>query len=238
MVGYGENKGIIPRVTDEIFARIHAREQDPNNKIQHEVKLQMLQIYNEKVQDLLVKKTNKPKEDLAIREGKNGVYVEGANEVPVSSYDEINAQIELGTSNRAIGATNMNATSSRAHTVSAIKFIQKFFGEDGTPLNKRESSINLIDLAGSERAGSTGATGDRLAEGAKINQSLSVLGKVIGALATSAGNKKVVIPYRESKLTYLLKPFLGGNSKTAMIAALSPASINYDETLSTLRYAN
>lgn len=93
-------------------------------------------------------------------------------------------------------------------------------------------------MAGSERAGSTGATGDRLAEGAKINQSLSVLGKVIGALAQAGQGKKTVVPYRESKLTYLLKPFLGGNAKTAMVAALSPASINYDETLSTLRYAN
>ena len=132
----------------------------------------------------------------------------------------------------------MNATSSRAHTVSNITFTQKFFDDDGTPLNKRVSSINLIDLAGSERASGTGATGDRLAEGAKINQSLSVLGKVIGALAKAGQGSKIVIPYRESKLTYLLKPFLGGNARTAMIAALSPASINYDETLSTLRYAN
>lgn len=89
--------------------------------------------------------------------------------MPVSSYEEIQNQIDMGTSNRAIGQTNMNATSSRAHTVSQVTFTQKFFDEDGTPLNKRVSSINLIDLAGSERAGSTGATGTRLAEGAKIN---------------------------------------------------------------------
>ena len=95
-------------------------------------------------------------------------------------------------------------------------------------------------MAGSERAGSTGATGDRLAEGAKINASLSILGKVISALAKNAGaskKDKVMVPYRESKLTYLLKNALGGNTKTSMIAALSPASVNYDETLSTLRYA-
>jgi kinesin family member 1 len=95
----------------------------------------------------------------------------------------------------------------------------------------------LIDLAGSERAGSTGATGDRLAEGANINKSLMILGKVISALAKNASGAKMVVPYRESKLTHLLKPFLGGNAKTSMIAALSPASINYDETLGTLRYA-
>jgi hypothetical protein len=92
-------------------------------------------------------------------------------------------------------------------------------------------------LAGSERAGSTGATGERLAEGANINKSLMILGKVISTLAKNSSGGKAVVPYRESKLTYLLKPFLGGNAKTAMIAALSPASINYDETLSTLRYA-
>ena len=95
----------------------------------------------------------------------------------------------------------------------------------------------MIDLAGSERAGSTGATGDRLAEGANINKSLMILGKVISALAKNASGAKMVVPYRESKLTHLLKPFLGGNAKTSMIAALSPASINYDETLGTLRYA-
>lgn len=102
------------------------------------------------------------------------------------------------------------------------------------------SSINLIDLAGSERASGTGATGDRLKEGANINKSLTMLGQVISALAKIAGGKggkDMVVPYRNSKLTHILKPFLGGNAKTSMIAALSPASINYDETLSTLRYA-
>jgi hypothetical protein len=135
----------------------------------------------------------------------------------------------------------MNATSSRAHTVTTINFTQKFIDKDsGKQLNTKTSDINLIDLAGSERAGSTGATGDRLAEGAKINASLSILGKVISALAKNAGlpkAQKVMVPYRESKLTYLLKNALGGNTKTSMIAALSPASVNYDETLSTLRYA-
>lgn len=134
----------------------------------------------------------------------------------------------------------MNATSSRAHTVTQIVFKQKFFNEDGTPERELVSNINLIDLAGSERAGSTGATGDRLKEGANINKSLTMLGNVIRALAAKADGKaaNTVIPYRDSKLTYILKPFLGGNAKTSMVAALSPASINYDETLSTLRYAN
>ena len=134
----------------------------------------------------------------------------------------------------------MNATSSRAHTVNRIIFKQRFINkETGKPERELVSNINFIDLAGSERAESTGATGDRLKEGANINKSLSILGRVIGVLAKKAENKnnKEQVPYRESKLTMILKPFLGGNARTSMVAALSPASINYDETLSTLRYA-
>mmetsp|Transcript_18369 Transcript_18369/g.18344 ORF Transcript_18369/g.18344 Transcript_18369/m.18344 type:complete len:877 (+) Transcript_18369:699-3329(+) len=136
----------------------------------------------------------------------------------------------------------MNATSSRAHTVLTISFTQ-IFHEEGTgkPLTRKQSDINLVDLAGSERASKTGATGDRLQEGSSINQSLSCLGKVITALAKkSAGGaaRGEVIPYRESKLTRILQNALGGNSKTTMIAAISPATFNFEETLSTLRYAD
>ena len=136
----------------------------------------------------------------------------------------------------------MNATRSRAHTVVQIRFTQKSFDmETGKADRELQSNINLVDLAGSERAGSTGAEGDRLAEGANINKSLMILGKVIKSLADKMSGKKgasqIVIPYRESKLTFILKPFLGGNARTSMVAALSPASVNYDETLSTLRYA-
>jgi kinesin family protein 1 len=134
----------------------------------------------------------------------------------------------------------MNATSSRAHTVVQIRFTQKELNADKSVKKNLTSNINLIDLAGSERSSSTGATGDRLAEGNAINQSLSALGLVIKALADKAAGKaakNAVVPYRSSKLTYILKPFLGGNAKTAMVAALSPASVNYDETLGTLRYA-
>ena len=119
--------------------------------------------------------------------------------------------------------------------------IQSYMQDQSRPPERElVSSINLIDLAGSERAAGTGATGDRLKEGANINKSLTMLGQVISALAKAAnagGKSKEVVPYRNSKLTYILKPFLGGNAKTSMVAALSPASINYDETLSTLRYA-
>jgi hypothetical protein len=172
---------------------------------------------------------------------KKGVYVQDAKFVPVSSYEEIAASVDMGTNNRTIAATDMNATSSRAHTVVQIRFTQKQFNmETGKPERELQSNINLIDLAGSERAKKTNASGDRLAEGSNINKSLMILGKVIKALADKAGGmskKSDVVPYRESKLTFILKPFLGGNAKTSMVAALSPASDNYVETLSTLRYA-
>ena len=132
----------------------------------------------------------------------------------------------------------MNETSSRAHTIVSIMFQQKSPNEAGQMMTK-SSQIALVDLAGSERADSTGATGERLKEGSAINQSLSVLGNCIKALADASENKKrIMVPFRDSKLTMLLKNALGGNSKTIMIAALSPAGINHDETLSTLRFAD
>jgi hypothetical protein len=201
----------------------------------------MIEIYNEVIQDLLVKTSERPKGGLDVKEHpKLGVTVFGMSTVPVSSYKEIEKWIDVGTSNRTVGATNMNATSSRAHTVTTITFTQRFMDKvKGIPTSEKMSCINLVDLAGSERAGSTGATGDRLKEGSNINKSLSVLGKCIKILAEKAttGNKTAVVPYRESKLTFILKNALGGNSKTTMIAALSPASVNFDETLGTLRYA-
>lgn len=147
--------------------------------------------------------------------------------------------MEEGYRNRSIGATQMNATSSRAHTVITIEFKQKEYGEGGKCAEKF-SVINLVDLAGSEKAGQTGATGDRLKEGCAINKSLTVLGQCISILADKAMGKQkgTVVPYRDSALTRILQNALGGNSKTIMICALSPASINYDETLSTLRYAD
>ena len=239
IVGYPGNLGIIPRSCTEIFRRVDERENNPDNSVKHEIVLSMIEIYNEKVHDLLSPPASRPKDGLNIRmHPKIGVYVEGVNKVPVASYEEIEMQIEEGTKNRTIGSTNMNATSSRAHTVTTIGFKQIFLDKaTGKKTNEKMSDINLIDLAGSERAGSTGATGDRLKEGANINKSLMILGKVISALAKKAEGKAAAPPFRESKLTFLLQNALGGNTKTSMIAALSPANINHDETLSTLRYA-
>ena len=234
MVGYGPNKGIVPITCDELFKIIESS----TTETKYQVTFSMLEIYNELVHDLLTKVN--PKGGLAVRQNPKigAFYVEGLKCVAVGSYKEIEQRTEEGTANRTVACTQMNATSSRAHTVVTIQFDQIKKNDLGQE-TKTSSVINLIDLAGSERADSTGATGDRLKEGANINKSLSALGNVISALADQAtGKKKIVVPYRDSVLTKLLQNALGGNSKTIMIAALSPADINYDETLGTLRYAD
>ena len=236
MVGYGANKGIVPISCDEIFSRIS---QNNDNDKKYEVQVSMLEIYNEKVQDLLIDPNKRPPGGLKIRQSTVlGVYVEGLTKYPVTSYEEIDRKMEEGYRNRTIGATLMNATSSRAHTIVMIDFRQ--LTQVGKKTTTKISMINLVDLAGSERLGSTGASGDRLKEGCNINKSLLILGNVINCLADKAIGKakNMLPPYRDSALTRILQNALGGNSKTVMICALSPASINYEETLSTLRYAD
>jgi kinesin family member 1 len=149
--------------------------------------------------------------------------------------------MDAGTKARTVAATNMNATSSRAHTIFQIVLTQTKVDAEAGKATDKVAIINLIDLAGSERQSGTGATGDRLKEGSAINLSLSSLGNCISALATNSSapdGKKVRVPYRDSVLTMLLQNSLGGNAKTIMIAAISPADVNHDETLSTLRYAD
>ena len=236
MVGYGANKGIVPISCEEIFKRI-SENKDPS--LHYEVEVSMLEIYNEKVQDLLVPINKRPPSGLKIRESKAlGVFVSDLTKYPVASYEEISNKMEEGYQNRTIGSTLMNNTSSRAHTIVTVEFKQ--VQAVGKTKSEKLSKINLVDLAGSERANSTGATGERLKEGCNINKSLLILGNVINTLADKAlGKKKDVLPpYRDSALTRILQNALGGNSKTVMICALSPASINYEETLSTLRYAD
>ena len=188
---------------------------------------------------MLVDPSTRPQGGLNVREHKTlGVYVQDLTKYPVDCYEAIEAKMEEGTCNRSLGATQMNATSSRAHTVITIDFKQIEI-ENGRPLEK-QSTINLVDLAGSEKAGQTGAVGDRLKEGCAINKSLTVLGQCISTLADKAMGKakNTVVPYRDAKLTRILQTALGGNSKTIMICALSPSYMNYEETLGTLRYAD
>uniref|UniRef100_A0A8D0L8E9 Kinesin-like protein 6 n=1 Tax=Sphenodon punctatus TaxID=8508 RepID=A0A8D0L8E9_SPHPU len=229
MIGYGANRGIIPVVCEELFEVIQNQEK---NK-QHQVTFSMLEIYNEQVIDLL-SKAKKPG-GLKVREDQQqGFYVDGLKLVPCDSYAQIERLMEQGTKIRTTASTSMNATSSRSHMVITIQFKQIFLEEDLT----KQSIINLVDLAGSERQKSSGSEGDRLREGTRVNLSLTTLGNVISALADVAMGKKVIhIPYRDSVLTKLLQSALGGNSRTIMIAAVSPADICYEETLSTLRYA-
>lgn len=182
MVGYGANKGIVPISCNEIFKRINENTEKDKS---YEVSFSMLEIYNEKVQDLLVPANKRPTQGLKIHESKVlGTFVDGLQKFPVTSYEQISNKMDEGYENRTIGSTNMNATSSRAHTIVTIEFKQ--INVVAGKKCEKISMINLVDLAGSERAGSTGATGDRLKEGCNINKSLLVLGNVINVLADKA----------------------------------------------------
>ncbi|CAJ0751822.1 11808_t:CDS:2, partial [Entrophospora sp. SA101] len=226
-MGYGEDKGIIPLTCFELFKRID-NSNDPN--LTYQVQVSYIEIYNERVRDLL---NPKNKGNLKVREHPLlGPYVEDLSKLIVNSFEDIENLMDEGNKARTVAATNMNETSSRSHAVFTLLVTQK----------RHDPETNMDT---EKRANSTGATGARLKEGANINKSLTTLGKVISALAeqsSGGGGKKggkkgdSFVPYRDSVLTWLLKDSLGGNSKTAMIAAISPA--DYDETLSTLRYAD
>ncbi|QIW96894.1 hypothetical protein AMS68_002412 [Peltaster fructicola] len=237
MMGYGPDEGVIPRICRDMFERIDAVQQDKNMACTVEVSY--LEIYNERVRDLLNPST---KGNLKVREHPaTGPYVEDLAKLVVRDFKEIDHLMDEGNKARTVAATNMNETSSRSHAVFTLTLTQKRHDVETKMDTEKVAKISLVDLAGSERATSTGATGARLKEGAEINRSLSTLGRVIAALADlSTGKKKgnVQVPYRDSVLTWLLKDSLGGNSMTAMIAAISPADINFEETLSTLRYAD
>ncbi|KAK4636195.1 Kinesin-like protein [Fulvia fulva] len=239
MMGYGEEEGVIPRICRDMFERIEGlQSQDKNTSATVEVSY--LEIYNERVRDLL---NPSNKGNLKVREHPStGPYVEDLAKLVVRNFSEIDNLMDEGNKARTVAATNMNETSSRSHAVFTLILTQKRHDVETNMDTEKVAKISLVDLAGSERATSTGATGARLKEGAEINRSLSTLGRVIAALAdmstAKAKSKGLQVPYRDSVLTWLLKDSLGGNSLTAMIAAISPADINFEETLSTLRYAD
>ncbi|KAJ1645616.1 hypothetical protein LPJ64_002821 [Coemansia asiatica] len=251
MGGSGHEAGLIPRICESLFDRI-AKDQ---REASYHVEVSYLEIYNERVRDLLNPQQQQQQGangSLRVREHPSlGPYVEDLSKAAVDSYEAVLKHMSQGNKARTVAATNMNEASSRSHAVFTIVVTRRCsigtcssesFEHDVT---ERVSRISLVDLAGSERADSTMAIGERLKEGAKINQSLAALGKVISALADRetkkhlADNKsrqKPFVPYRDSVLTWLLKDSLGGNSRTFMIATISPA--DYSETLSTLRYAD
>uniref|UniRef100_U3DCH4 Kinesin-like protein KIF16B n=1 Tax=Callithrix jacchus TaxID=9483 RepID=U3DCH4_CALJA len=242
MMGNSGDSGLIPRICEGLFSRINETTKWDEASFRTEVSY--LEIYNEHVRDLLRRKSSKTF-NLRVREHpKEGPYVEDLSKHLVQNYGDVEELMDAGNINRTTAATGMNDVSSRSHAIFTIKFTQAKF--DSEMPCETVSKIHLVDLAGSERADATGATGVRLKEGGNINKSLVTLGNVISALADLsqdaanplAKKKQVFVPYRDSVLTWLLKDSLGGNSKTIMIATISPADVNYGETLSTLRYAN
>ncbi|KAM4738851.1 kinesin-like protein KIF14 [Anableps anableps] len=240
MMGFEEEAGIIPRFCQELFMKLASMEDE---EVKCHMEMSYFEVYNERIHDLLVtrEEPNQRKMPLRVREHPvHGPYVAELSANVVSSYGDIQGWLELGNKQRATAATGMNDKSSRSHSVFTLVMTQTKteFVEGEEHDHSITSRINLVDLAGSERSSTAQTSGDRLREGASINKSLLTLGKVISALSEQVlTRKKVFIPYRESVLTWLLKESLGGNSKTAMIATVSPAGTNVEESLSTLRYA-
>ncbi|KAF7638016.1 Kinesin motor domain-containing protein, partial [Meloidogyne graminicola] len=235
MMGTKEEPGLIPRLSKELFKRI----KEINNNIK--IEISFYEVYNERIRDLLGNSKL-----LKVREHSiYGPIVEGLSTFTVNTFEQIERFIAIGNNLRSTAATLMNEQSSRSHSVFSIKITQIIVAaEDKNFIGETISKISLVDLAGSERVQKTGAIGKRLEEGSNINKSLTALGKVIAALASNKNNGKVgginnyFVPYRDSVLTWLLKENLGGNSRTTMIATISPSSEHYEETLSTLRFAD
>ncbi|KAJ2554462.1 hypothetical protein EV175_002575 [Coemansia sp. RSA 1933] len=248
MGGQGKEAGLIPRICQALFAPIETQNSSQKGDESYHVEVSYLEIYNERVRDLL-----SPRQEAAastgglrVREHPSlGPYVEDLTKAAVGSIDQVLAHMTQGNKARTVAATNMNEASSRSHAVFTIMLTRRTIHRTTDTASERMARISLVDLAGSERAAATMATGVRLKEGARINQSLAALGKVISALADQEGSEGAAagqqrragfVPYRDSVLTWLLKDSLGGNSRTIMIATISPS--DYSETLSTLRYAD
>lgn len=224
------NRGLQPRVFDYLFSQI--QDLFKEGEREHLVKCSYFEIYNEQIMDLL----NPTAGNLQVREDlKAGVYIEGITEEITNNSEDAIEVLQKGARNRHVGATNMNQESSRSHSVFSMTIESKQIQEGIT--NLKTSKFNFVDLAGSERQKQTAATGTRLKEATNINKSLTVLGSVINALVDVAMGKSQHVRYRDSKLTFLLKDSLGGNSMTSMIANISPSSSAFGESLSTLKFA-
>jgi len=228
-----DEQGVIPNAFHHLFSHV-----SEHSSKQFLIRASYLEIYQEEIRDLLAT----PKDRVGgkhlakeLRESAGaGVYVKDLSTFLCSNFTEINELMTRGNKNRAVGATNMNEHSSRSHAIFMVTIEMSEEWSDGRT-HFKVGKLNLVDLAGSERQGKTGAVGERLKEATKINLSLSALGNVIAALAEGKGSH---VPYRDSKLTRLLQDSLGGNSKTIMVATIGPASFNYEETVTTLRYAS
>ncbi len=223
-----ELRGVIPNAFTHIFSTVSAFDKARRSLL----RCSYLEIYNEAIHDLLEYRLDRK---LELKEEPNkGVYVKGLTTVIVKNIEDIEGAMRNGSVNRHTAETSMNKDSSRSHCIFTI-YIETAENQADGEQRIKAGKLNLVDLAGSERQSKTHAEGDRLKEATKINLSLSALGNVISALVDG---KSTHIPYRDSKLTRLLQDSLGGNTKTVMVACVSPAGMNYDETLSTLRYAS
>ena len=217
-----EMQGIIPRMVKTVFDRIENASED----IEFTVKVSMIEIYMEKIKDLL----DPMKTNLKVHEDKvKGIYIQDATETYVAYEDEVYEIMRMGNDNRAIGVTDMNKQSSRSHSVFMLTIQQN----NNVDFSSKTGKLFLVDLAGSEKVGKTGAKGQTLDEAKTINKSLTTLGQVINALTDG---RSTHVPYRDSKLTRVLQDSLGGNSKTCLIITCSPSIYNEAETISTLRF--
>ncbi|KAL4441418.1 hypothetical protein ABPG74_013713 [Tetrahymena malaccensis] len=217
-----ETKGLIPRMMDRVFETILNASED----LEFQIRVSFLEIYNEKIQDLL----DPDKNNLQIKENKaRGIYVQDATEIYVTSAIEMNQVMKTGSSNRTIAATRMNERSSRSHSLFYLQVFKKNLQNDTTTISK----LYFVDLAGSEKISKTNVSGQQLEEAKNINKSLTCLGMVINALTS---NGKEHVPYRDSKLTRILQESLGGNARTTLVINISMCSYNDKETLSTLRF--
>ncbi|CAJ1963161.1 unnamed protein product [Cylindrotheca closterium] len=236
----GEMDGIIPRAVTDLFAAIARDAADTIT-----VEMSFLEIYNEDARDLLSEGNTDTSPSLFIREGQDGeVYVQNLTWKTVSSQQDVAEHMIQASDRRVVASTHMNATSSRSHAICTLRITTKSRAPDGS-CNETKSKLTLVDLAGSERAKRTGAEGSRMKEGININKGLFVLGQVVSCLSqlgetgsSSQNSQHHHIPYRDSKLTRLLQDSLGGNSRTIMLACVSPADSNTEESVNTLRYAS
>ncbi|RNF24448.1 putative kinesin [Trypanosoma conorhini] len=231
-----ELQGIIPRIMSDLFKGLHEkRDRDPSHS--YRVELEYYEIYNEKVFDLF-----RPQKDADLRIRHNpvtGPYVEGLTSMVVNNEAQIAKLIRKGSMERRTAATKVNDRSSRSHAIITLNIMQLYLDKGDNTCNQ-QSKLNLVDLAGSERTGAVGAEGQQFLEGTKINFSLTTLGRVIDCLADLSQSKSlsVPVPYRDSNLTWLLMDSLGGNSKTSMLATISPHCVNFEEMRQTIRYAS
>lgn len=228
MLGHAADPGINPLAIQHVLRTVTA-----SKTRQFLIRVAYVEIYNDKIRDL----QNPTRGDLTVREDKAGRVFVDAEETIVESFEDVMAVLDKGQAARHVGETKMNARSSRSHTIFTLHIESK--GGEGVGQSFRASSLNLVDLAGSERLKSTGAEGTRQKEGAHINKSLLVLGTIINRLSSASGDIDKIghLPYRDSKLTRLLRPALGGNAKTAVLCAVTPSKLHVEETLSTLKFA-